>query len=338
MRRALPALLCALAGCQCGPSGPVFDASSGTLWISSQASGRVMVLDAADGGWIGQVDLPGDGGRGAAVSVSPDGERVFVADEGAGAVHVLEVRELRVQSTAGNLLRPRDVQPSPNGQVLYVAQAGSDELAIIELGLFVQVRRVPAGGGAAASATQSVWATPQGAVYVANQLSSTVVRLDVPSGPARWSLPVALTPTRLVANRAGDVGYVTGAEDGVVQQVFLSGTDAPDGGPAVPVGGSPTWLSLSQDDRWLVVSNGQVDNTISVLDLPRGFIEQGKVVVGGGNVGHNALSPGGSIAYVAVGLPPRIAVVDLEQRTVVGAYPLPEAPRGVAFVPPLQRR
>ena len=329
------ALLCAAAaGCQCG--APLHGAAYGTLWISSGASGRVMVLDAADGGWIGQVDLPGDGGRGAAVSARPDGERVFVANEGAGSVSVVDVRGLSVWATATGLLRPRDVMPSPNGQILFAAQAGSDELAVIDLGTLA-VSRVSAGGGAAASRGQSVWVTQAGNVYVVSQPSSTVVWLQMPGGPARWTLPVALGPTRMVATRNGEVGYLAGSTDGVVQQIRLSGSDSPDAGPQAPVGGEPGWLSLSQDDRWLVVSNGRVDNTVSILDLSQGFTELGKVVVGGGAVGHNALSPGGTTAYVAVGLPPQIAVVDLTQQAVTATYALPEAPRGVAYVPRLSR-
>ena len=329
------ALLCAAAaGCQCGD--PLHGAAYGTLWISSGASGRVMVLDAADGGWIGQVDLPGDGGRGAAVAARPDGERVFVANEGAGAVSIVDVRGLSVFATASGLLRPRDVMPSPNGQILFVAQAGSEELAVIDLGTLA-ISRVAAGGSAVAGRGQSVWVTSAGNVYVVSQAASSVVWLQMPGGPARWTLPVTLNPTRMVATRNGEVGYLTGAADGVVQQIRLAGNDSPDAGPLAPVGGDPGWLSLSQDDRWMVVSNGRVDNTVSILDLSQGFTELGKVVVGGGAVGHNALSPGGTTAYVAVGLPPQIAVVDLVQQTVTATWALPEAPRGVAYVPRLSR-
>lgn len=328
----LAAVCLAVSGCQCGPSEALFGARHGTLWITSQQSGNLMVLDAADGGFIGQVSFPG-GARGASVAPSPDGARVYAADEGSGAVHAIDVRGLQVASSFTGLARPRDLRPSPDGRKLYVAQATSNQIAVIDLETRA-VAGVSAGGTPTTSRTQSLWVTPSGDLYVLNQLASTLARMDLSAGGPAWSLDVATNPTRLVVTRAGDVGYLTGALDGVVQKVGVSGSGAPALGPVAPVGSSPQWLSLSGDERWLVVSNGGVEDTISVLDLSSGFVERGKVVVGVGDVGQNALSPDSSTAFVCVGIPPQLAVVDLEQGAVVAIYPLPEAPRGLAYLPP----
>lgn len=332
---ALAAAACLMSpGCQCGPGDALFDAGYGTLWISSGASGQLTVLDAADGGWIGQVALPGDGGRGASVVASPDGEKIYAANEGAGAVSVVDVRAFRVETTFTGLARPRDLRTSPDGRRLYVAQAASNQIAVIDLGSLT-VQQVSAGGTSTTSRTQALWVTRAGEVYVLNQLSSALVWMDLAVGAPRWSLPVASNPTSLVIGRAGEVGYLTGAQDGVVQAVRAAGAGAPAAGSTAPVGSSPRWLSLGEDERWLVVSNGGVDNTISVLDLSAGLVEEGKVVVGSGDVGQNAQSPGGGAAFVCVGIPPQLAVVDLARQAVVATYPLPEAPYGLAFLPPL---
>ncbi|HVE84237.1 MAG TPA: YncE family protein [Myxococcales bacterium] len=326
--RGLAAAAClAAVGCQCGAGWE----PTGGLWISSEGSGRVYVLDARDGGRLGQLELSGDGGRGGSVAVSADGAEVYVADELAGAVSIIDTHTLEVKATVTGLARPRDVRPSADGRALFVAQAGSSELAVIDLGNH-SVQRVSASAGVPSSRTQSVWVSG-GDVYVVNQLASTVVALSATSGLPRWSLPVATNPTRLVVTGNGEVGYLAGAQDGVVQQLRLTGVDAPDAGPSAPVGSSPGWLSLGQDGRWLVVSNGGVEDTISLLDLSQGLVERRRVQVGAGNVGQNALSPSGDLAYVCVGIPPRVTVVDLEQQSVVATYPLPEAPQGLAYGP-----
>jgi DNA-binding beta-propeller fold protein YncE len=328
-------------GCDCGGlqrTAFVLDASHGTLWVSDEQGPWVLVLDAADGGLLAELvtTTAADGGRGASVAASRDGEQVYVANEGAGVVAAFRPRALEAPTLIDGLVRPRVVRPSADGRWLYVSQAASHQLAVVDL-QSLEVGRVDAGGTPTTSRTQAVWSTEQGEVYVVNQLANTLVWVDPAAGGPRWSLPVATTPAGLVATRTGEVGYLTGSRDDVVQRVRLRGEGAPDAGPTARVGDAPGWISLSQDDRWLVVSNTGVDNTISIIDLQQGFQEQARVVVGIGRVRDHALSPDGALAYVAVGLPPEVVAVDLQRRQVVARYQARGLPRGVAFVPPLAR-
>lgn len=317
-------------GCQCG--GTLHGAEYGTLWITGE-TGRVMVLDAADGGWIGEVMVPdaGDGGHGSAIAPAPDLRTMYAADDGLGAVRAIDVATLQVEATFTGLARPGDVRPSPDGRRLYVAQAESNEIAVIDLHALT-VQGVPANV-TLPSRTRALWVTVSGELYVLNALSNTLVNMGG-AGP-RWALRVTTDPTAFVTTREGNVGYVAGAGAEELQQVHLAGAGSPDAGPSAPLGASPGWLSISPDDRWLVASAGGPDNTISVVDLTRALVERARVPVGNGRVAQSALSPDRAIAFVGVGLPPQISVVDLERLAVVSQYALPEAPRGVVYLPRL---
>lgn len=338
MRRSTPlvvlaALALAFSGCQCGPQSYALDASYGTLWVSDERSATVLVLDAADGGVVAELAsvLGPDAGYGASVVTSRDGLEVYVANEGAGVVTSFPVRTLNPSRVTG-LVRPRVLRPSTDGRWLYVSQAASNQIAAIDL-QSLAVNQISVGGVISTHRTQSVWSTEQNDIYVLNQLSDTLVSVDS-TGPL-WTVAVSNTPGSVVASRAGDVAYVTGGRDNVVQQVQLKGFGAPDAGPTAPVGDGPGWISITPDDRVLVISNSGQDDSISVIDLQQGFLERGQVSLGVGAVRDHILSPDGKLVYVAVGLPPQVVVVDLQQLQVVARFQARGRPHGVAFVPPL---
>jgi len=111
--------------------------------VANHTSGTISLVDLASGKLL---DEALTGRRPAAVAVAPDGKNVAVANHWSHDVWLFEVQgnKLVKQSAipVGNL--PRGALYSPSGKELFVAVAGADEIAVLDLTSRKVVERWPA--------------------------------------------------------------------------------------------------------------------------------------------------------------------------------------------------
>src|SRR5205085_2294299 len=135
----------------------------------------VSVISPDDGRVVATVPV---GRTPGAVAVSPDGGRVYVANQGDGTISVLDATQARVVSTvslgtgSSGIRSPSGLAVSPDGAHVYVAGAGGT-LSTIDTAAG-QVSRVPLGEYAKTAAV-----SPDGRrVYVTNFDSTQLAIVD----------------------------------------------------------------------------------------------------------------------------------------------------------------
>ena len=131
--------LALLVGCQTGPPGPIFPAVSPPIvWPKPPDRARIRYIGELRGeaslgaratGWdavrefLGGPEPKVEFIRPSAIAVAPGGERVYVADEGIGAVHLLNLAERQYKLLRGSEQDPLRVPLDlclANGQLLVV--------------------------------------------------------------------------------------------------------------------------------------------------------------------------------------------------------------------------
>ncbi|MFD8707081.1 IPT/TIG domain-containing protein [Kitasatospora sp. NPDC059648] len=76
------------------------------------------------------------------VAATPDGTQLYVTEEGANAVTVINTATLTVIATLPGFLFPRAVTPSPDGQRVYVTEYGGNRLDVIDTATHTVVHTV----------------------------------------------------------------------------------------------------------------------------------------------------------------------------------------------------
>lgn len=298
---------------------------------------------------------------------------VWVANEEAGSLTVIDASRNRVLTTLTGIDGPHNVQASPDGQSVWAVMGHESRAIHLGTTAFRLHAAVPTGREPA-----HVIVTPDGrTAYVTNAADDTVTAIDTGTGKPVATIPVGRFPHGLRPSPDGRWVYVANAEGNTVSVLDTSShrrvTDipvgaapiqvafAPDGRFAyvslngedsigkidvttrtlvgtVAVGDGPIQVFVSPDGRLLLATNEgtaqRPGTAVSIIDTGT-FMVSRTVDTGLGPHGV-VIDPSGRHAYITNTHGNDVAVLDLAELEVVARIPVGARPNGITYsaIPP----
>jgi len=210
------------------------------------------------------------------VEISRDGHSLFVTDEDAARLSVLDVLRGRVAAKVAVGREPEGVRASPDGRWVLVTSETGNSVAIIDAHTHALVHTVLVG-----TRPRDLAFTPDSrTAYVSGEADASVYRISLPSGAPTTQL-VQLRkearPMGVALDAARGRLYVSTGRGGTV--AVMSPQDGTLIGE-VAVGARPWGLALSADGTRLLTANGP-SGDVTVVDTHT-LTGVGKVTVGRG--------------------------------------------------------
>lgn len=233
------------------------------------------------------------GGSLSAISTSPDGQRIYVADAQSGDLLVLnsELAEIaRVSVGAANAL-----SVSPDGKIIYVANEGDDTLIAIETGSNKVVSKVKAESPSSVTSTNELIysvGTGQDFVAVRDPVSLQVLQ-EIPVNSARAVKASSDAKYLYVAGGFGSDGKISVIDTSTLQQVTTW---------SVP--GTPQEISLDPQGKYAYISTSR--NTVSMAEISTGHVTS---ITVGTLPGSIDITPNGKSIFVANRLSHSVSVL-----------------------------
>ena len=267
---------------------------------------------------------------------------VFVSNEAANSVSVIDPRSDSVIATLAPGQRPRGIRLVPGGRTLVVAVSGSprggpgvdesklppadrskDGLALVDLATR-QVRRLPGGVD-----PENFDVAPDGrTIYVANEDGSAVAVVDVARDTVLATIPVGGQPEGVTVRPGHDEVWVTSEETG---KLFVVDTRRDSVTHVIPVGKRPRSVAFTRDGA-LAYAPAEVGRNVTVIDAARYAPVATIAVPGAGAKPMDALlAPDDSLLYVSTGRGGTVAVLDTRARRFVASIPVGTRPWGMAL-------
>lgn len=334
LRSLLAVAICAALSCARGEPAH-------WVCVSNERDGTVSVIDGRTRTTLSTIRL---GTRPRGIHASPDGRWLYVAlsgspnpgppgttppdslppaDRSADGIGVVDLHALAPARIIKAGVDPKQFALSPDGSLLYVANAGSATLSLVRASDGAIARVIPMGdepeGVGISPGGREVVATCEafGDVFVLDAEGIPLARLVVPGRPRS----VAFTPD-------GARAFIPSETHGTLTVVDMRRREA-DTTFALPPGSRPMGTEINRDGSRLYVTNGG-GGTVSVLDVStlrvRANIKVGARPWGAG------LSPGGRWLYVANGPSNDVSVIDTRAEREVARIPVGQGPWGVAVV------
>jgi hypothetical protein len=280
---------------------------AGVVWVGNRGYPAVAAFDASTRERLMTVTLDAPASD---VAVGRFG-KVFVGEENANTIAVIDTDDGRVIRHIPTATRPHHLEASRNGRWVTYGAYGTNRVGVIDARSGTLVAEWPTSDDPDARSHASV-ITPNGrTVYVANDSTDEVVELDVRSGD-RSSLEVPHAH-ELVLTRDLRTLYVVGRLADMLHVVDIpSWTLKPE---MLDVGPMPDTLQLVDHDRLLTIGlRGTPAQILLVRTDPLEIVGDGPITIAGpGTIaGHQWTSPNGrwTIAAFEGGPTPGFAVVN----------------------------
>jgi YVTN family beta-propeller protein len=210
------------------------------------------------------------------VELSRDERTLFVTDEDAAKVSVIDIAHGKVTASIPVGHEPEGVRLSPNGQWLLVTSESGNNVAIIDPATHKVVHTVLVG----TRPRDIAFTSDSSAAYVTGEADASVYRISLPDGAPTTQVvqmrkearPMGIamdTPRERLyvsTGRGGTVAALAAADGKLVREVA--------------VGARPWGVALTPDGRRLVTANG-TSGDVTVLDTDT-LAVLGKVSVGRG--------------------------------------------------------
>ena len=260
-------------------------------------------------------------------------ERLYVSNERAGTIQIVDTKTDAVVLTARIADRPRGMAVSPDGKRLYVAvswwrdgkrpRTNAERIAALDAQTLKSVRSYAAG-----TDPECVALSPDGQrLYLSNEDAGTASIVDVASGKQRESLVVGTEPEGVTASPDGKWVYVTAETSNVVtvidaKQEKVAANLMVDPRPRVTIftrDGSRAWASA------------ELGGSVQLIDVKRHRVLK-RVKLGATDkpVGL-VLSPDEKTLYVATGRGNGVAVVDVATMKMTAKIPTGVRVWGIAL-------
>ncbi len=260
-----------------------------------------------------------------AIAVSPDGQRVYVANSSANSVSVLDVHTRAPITAIPVGLHPYGIAVNPEGSLAYAANAGNNSVSIIDTDACAVTSTIGAGEDPYAVAV-----SPDGdRVYVTNQGDDTLTVLDTVTDTVIATIDVGAGPTGVAVTPDGRRVCVVNNE---AHSMSVVDTTTESVTADITVGKHPAQVAITPDGSQAFVTNA-AGGSVSIIDLSSGAIDE-NILVGAHPIGV-AISPDGRSAYVTALDESRVAGAVAILGVATGAVttlPL-GAPYGVAVSP-----
>ena len=246
------------------PIGPAITPDGRHVYVSNHGAlevpaapgdlGTVSVITTA----TGAVSAPITVGSGpAGIGIAPDGQHVYVANQGDGTVSVITAATGAVSATIKVGTIPVGPAITPDGKQVYVANQIDGTVSVIttatdSVSATIKVGKAPGG----------VAITPDGKhVFVANNGDGTLQVITTTTGAVSAPIAVGKGPQGMAVTPDGTHVYVANNGDATVS-VIETATSAVSA--RVPVGNGPVGVAITPDGRDVYVANNG-DGTVSVI-------------------------------------------------------------------------
>lgn len=267
-----------------------------------------------------------------AVTASPDGNSIYVANRTSGTISVINTADNTVSASipVGLASKPSGVVISPDGNWLYVANNASNDVSVIDLRAGMQFAQFTIQTG---TAPLGIAITPDGKwVYVANQHPSGPVVDDVSAintethDVTKISLNApGSTASGLAISPDGSYVYVTCYNTNRVSIISTATNTA--SLTTIGVGANPTGIAVSPDGSTLYVANSGAGTVSVISTATNGLI---KTITVGANPNGICISPDGTFVYVTNTGSHNISVINTLTNEVVG-NPIPVGGTPVSY-------
>lgn len=274
----------------------------------------------------------------------PQTYRIYVTNETAGTLSVIDGASLKLMTSTPLGKRPRGLTPDPHGGGLVVTLSGSPiappgvdertlpppDRAADGLGIFdTNHRRMDRVLRGVDNPEQAIVST-RGIIYAPCEERGSLVLIDEASGGKLAELPVGDQPEGVALSPDGKRVYV--ALEGEDKLAVVDG-DATSVLKRIPVGGRPRSLAVSKDGRRVYVAD-ETGRALTVVDANTlavaatvAFPEPDAKPMG------LVLSPDGARVYVTTGRGGKLVAVDAANNAILGSVAVGARPWGVAVSP-----
>ncbi|MCE1247500.1 MAG: beta-propeller fold lactonase family protein [Firmicutes bacterium] len=148
------------------------DGSMLYIAVSYETSGEVLVLHTASKKVTARIKVGADP---SGIALSPDGSKIFTANNGSSTVSVLQARPLSLICSVVVGTGPVKIAVAPNGKKVFVTNRNNDSLSILSGAMFDNMETVKVGREPLGVAVSEDGST----VYTANSADGTVSIIDV---------------------------------------------------------------------------------------------------------------------------------------------------------------
>lgn len=226
-------------------------------------------------------------------------DKVYVANEGADTVSVLDAASFKTLANVRVGKMPHNVQVSPDGKIVWVTNNGDPGQASdtsVQKGM--------------AKADHEAMAKP-GAVWAIDTSNDAIVA----------KVPVGMHPAHVVVSPDGRFAYVTNGGDNTVSVIDTAAQRLV---ATIPVGQFPHGLRISPDGKQVYVANLK-GGTVSVIDTASQK-EVAQVLAGKGPA-QVGFTPDGRLAFVSLSEENALAMIDpatqkVTRKVAVGTVPI----------------
>lgn len=258
------------------------------------------------------------------VAAAAHADRLYVSNERAGTVQVIDSTTDRVAAAAKVGNRPRGLVVSPDGRLIYVAvswwrdgkrpRTGKEAIVALDATSLKIVRSYTAGG----TDPECVAVSPDGKrLYVTNEDAGTTTVIDTASGNQLATLAVGTEPEGVAASPDGRWVYVTAETSNVITVIDAKTQKVV---ANIPVDARPRVALFTRDSRhaWITAELG---GTVMLADTKtRRIVKRVTLATGAKPVGL-ALSADQRRLYVATGRGNTVAVIDTREPNVTATVP-----------------
>lgn len=216
-------------------------------------------------------------------------DKVYVANEEADTVSVLDAASFKTLASVRVGKMPHNVQVSPDGKVVWVTNNGEPDQAA-DTSVHKEMGK---GEHNAMAKAGAVWA------------------IDTSSQAVIAKVPVGTHPAHVVVSSDGRLAYVTNGGDNTVSVIDTSAQRVV---ATIPVGKFPHGIRISPDSKQAYVANLK-GGTVSVIDT----VSQKEVaqVPAGKGPAQVGFTPDGQLVFVSLSEENAVAVIDPATRKVI---------------------
>jgi YVTN family beta-propeller protein len=282
-------------------------------YVANDVSHNVSVINTATNAVVATIDIGVDSNP-ASVAVAPNGETVYVANNGVvageGTVSVIDTLTNTVSATIETGGGPYGIAITPNGAALYVTSfyaSPTDTVWVIDTATHTVTASITAG-----SFPHGLAVTPDGSfVYVANTFSNNVSVIETVTNTVTATIPVGDQPHGIAISPNGSLAYVSNYLSGTISVIDIATNTVT---ATIPLStDSIEGIVFSNDGTRAYVCH-QHSDFISIINTLTNTVV-GTVTVGTNPFGL-ALTPDGEHLYVANQGSHNVSVVSTQTNTV----------------------
>jgi len=235
----------------------VFASSTATLFVSLPGANSVGLVNLGNDIFVGSIAV---GNNPVAITGTPDGTKIYVANQGDGTVSVIATATNLVTATVPVGASPVAMTITADGKTVYVANQGSGTASAISTATDTATSLA-----VGASPSSVVFDPNLLRIYVANTGSNSVSVINADSLSAGFNtvtnVPVGASPKGVAPLANGSRAYVANSAAGTVSVInTLNNTVI----RTITVGTTPVSIVASPDSTKVFVAN-QGSNNVSVI-------------------------------------------------------------------------